>query len=109
MNKRIDDDEILFTTLLLMFGEPPTWPRVSTTLSDSVKFARDNKLYAIQIKNMMAELGHNPHQGLYTSYMHWWKEEWDAKQNEQECAQTAQAKSGAKIHNMLVGSRPTAR
>jgi len=94
---RIEDDEILFVTLILMYGEPPrspfprvdgdkvpdTWARMSSaSLEAALQFTQDTKAYSGLIKDMMAELGHDPHQGLFTSYMHWAKEQWDGKANE---------------------------
>lgn len=84
MSNRIEDNEVLFTTLILMEGEPPTPPKTYTAehFNAKLKFAHDMKHYARQVKDMMAELGHEPNQGLYTCYIHWAKEEWDAKQRE---------------------------
>ena len=74
---RIDDSEILFTTLILMFGEPPTPPILHAGFDAQRRYIAKNVNYALHIKSMMGELGHNPHQGLYAEYMHWCKEEWN--------------------------------
>ena len=72
---RMDDDEVLFTSMILMFGEPPRLPR-KHSFEDKLRMAHDLKEYALRVKDMMAELGHDPHIGLYTSYVYWCDHEW---------------------------------
>ena len=74
---RVEDDEILFTTLLLMFGEPPIPPILHAGLAAQRRYVEKNVNYSLRIKDMMGELEHNPHHGLYTAYMHWCKENWN--------------------------------
>ena len=76
---RFDDLEVLFTTLILVLGEPPTPPIDKEFIGSSMKYAYDMKEYARDVKCWMGEFGHNAHQGLFTKYMHWCKENWDAK------------------------------
>ena len=73
---RVEDDEVLFVSLILMFGEPPTSPLYHSSLEARLKYVHANKSYALDIKTMMEELGHSPHMGLYVAYMHWCKEQW---------------------------------
>ncbi len=78
-HNRIEDSEVLFVSLILLFGEPPTPPLHHGPLEPKVKYILDNKHYALNVKDMMAELGHNPHQGLYTEFMHWVRNQWEDK------------------------------
>lgn len=93
-SNRLDDDEVLFTTLILMHGEPPTPPQYyrgperESSFQENLIFAHEMKHYGYQIKDTMGELGHEPNQGLFTSYIHWAKEQWDAKQHEQEITES---------------------
>ena len=91
ISRRIEDDEVLFVTLILMFGEPPRspfpnraavgWKRTSSaSLEKALQFTQDTKDYSLLVKDMIAELGHNPHIGLFTSYMHWAREQWNRGQ-----------------------------
>jgi len=79
---RVEDAEILFVTLLLMFGEPPIPPILHAGLDAQRRYVAKNVNYGMRIKDMMGELEHNPHQGLYGEYMHWCKENWNAKQRQ---------------------------
>ena len=74
-NDRMDDEEILFTTLILMFGEPPRLPR-SYQFQDKLNMVHKMKEYSRQIKDMMGEMGHDPNQGLYTSFIYFCDHEW---------------------------------
>lgn len=78
---RFEDHEILFTTLILMCGEPPQLaknPPTPHSLPDApMAFAHDMKAYGQDVKMWMGEFGHNAHQGLFTEYMHWAREQWN--------------------------------
>lgn len=74
---RFNDSEVLFTTLMLMLGEPPIPPILHATEGARFKYAHDMKQYGFEIKLWMSEYGHNPHIGLFTEYMHWCKSQWD--------------------------------
>lgn len=95
MSNRIEDDEVLFTTLILMEGEPPTPPKLlpSGNFNAKLEFAVEMRQYSIRVKNMMAELEHEPNQGLFTSYIHWAREQWNAKQHEQKGAEAEARKA----------------
>lgn len=81
LSRRVPDDEVLFVTLLLMFGEPPIPAGRYDQLSNQLMYVHNNRRYSGEIKDMMAELGHNPSLGLFTEYMHWCKEQWNGKAN----------------------------
>jgi len=75
---RFTDSEVLFTTIILMIGEPPTPPIIHGTEGARMKYAHQMKDYGYQVKTWMAEFGHNPHIGLFTEYMHWCSDNWAA-------------------------------
>ena len=77
--KEIRDHEVLYTTLILMLGEPPTPPILHAVDEARMKYGHDMQQYGIKVKDWMGEFGYNPHQGLFTEYMHWCKENWNAK------------------------------
>ena len=85
-DRRIEDSEILFVTLILILGEPPMPPtsmRSAHLIVDAqLKYVSDNRDYGVRVKNWMGELGHNPHQGLYTEYMYWVKEKWHGQKKQ---------------------------
>ena len=96
---RVEDEEILFTSLVLMFGEPPYPPKHHSPLSSRLAFNHAHVNYALRVKDMMGELSHNPHQGLYTEFVHWCKEQWN--EAEQIKTRKAQAASTAAILRRL--------
>ena len=85
---RIEDDEVLYTTLLLIQGEPPTTPRPVDPPDMHVEWSHAFRRYARAVKTTMKHLGHNPNQGKFTCFIHWHKEQWDAKQREQEITES---------------------
>ena len=112
MNRRIEDSEVLFTSLVLLFGEYPPAPRPDSgnfALDDRLRWIERKRQYAFEIKLMMSELGHEPNQGLYTEYIHWLRNAWEKKygeqQQQQEGAQGPQETTRANVHHMPISSR----
>lgn len=110
LNRRIEDSEVLFTSLVLMFGEYPPAPQPNSgnfALDDRLRWIEQKRQYAFEIKLMMAELGHEPNQGLYTEYIHWVHNAWEKKYDESQSAEATHESQRATLRNVLDGSRPT--
>lgn len=68
MSNRIEDDEILFTTLILMHGEPPQYRGSGMQALD---YAAGTAQWGREVKDTMKLLGHKADQGLFSSFV-WW-------------------------------------
>lgn len=79
---RVEDHEILFTTLLLWLGPPPRSRQSEPDTTSQVfqKYVYDYSSWAREAKDAMRELGHNPHQGLFTEFAHWFETQWEGGQ-----------------------------
>jgi len=81
--RRIEDQEILFTTLLLWLGPPPRSQQVDWQRPRSLEGFGDHVVdyseWALKAKDHMAYLGHNPHQGLFTEFAHWYETQWSTQ------------------------------